>query len=83
MAYVFNTYRDKGGIGHQEICESKEKALEKAWNEWYRLCEKDQKTYKEDPVGAFEVIECDLIDDEGTLVPDMSEYNLIWSALED
>lgn len=83
MAYVFNTYRDKGGIGHQEIFETKEKAIEKARSEWDHLFDSDKKTYREDPVGAFEVIECELIDDEGELVPDMSEYNVIWSALED
>lgn len=55
MMYVFEKYRDKGGIGSIKTFTSRSTALEYAQNEWATMNEADQRSYSEDSAGLFRV----------------------------
>lgn len=81
MMYVFEKYRDKGGIGSIKTFTSRSAALEYAQNEWSTMNEADQRSYSEDSAGLFRVYlaraEWEEIGEE--FVPE-EEVLDIWSA---
>lgn len=81
MMYVFEKYRDKGGIGSIKTFTSRRTALEYAQNEWSTMNEADQRSYSEDSAGLFRVYlaraEWEEIGEE--FVPE-EEVLDIWSA---
>lgn len=81
MMYVFEKYRDKGGIGSIKTFTSRITALEYAQNEWATMNEADQRSYSEDSAGLFRVYlaraEWEEIGEE--FVPE-EEVLDIWSA---
>lgn len=81
MMYVFEKYRDKGGIGSIKTFTSRSAALEYAQNEWATMNEADQRSYSEDSAGLFRVYlaraEWEEIGEE--FVPE-EEVLDIWSA---
>lgn len=81
--FVFETYRDRGGIGSEQVFETKEEALKEAEASWYHLADCDKKIYKADDAGLYHVYEVELTEAEleaynnGELEAPLSEY---WSA---
>lgn len=82
MVYVFEKYRDKGGIGSIETFTDGAKAVEAAVGEWYHMSASDRRSYSEDPAGVFRVYlakaEWDDVDCE--YVPTREESE-VWDAL--
>lgn len=81
--WFFNEYRDKKGIGSNQMFATKEAAVLTAVSSWKALSEKDKESYRNDPAGEFYVAEFPLVwsADEMEYQPATSDYTPVWSAL--
>lgn len=68
--YVFEEYRDKGGIGSQKIFDGKDEAVKYAAKEWdENLTTSEKKSYFNDCCGCFYVYEIEITPEQ------LEEYN--------
>ena len=58
--YVFHEYREKWGLGSEEVFDSEEDAVKYANDEWNKMCDSDKKTYLNDDCGEFRVYEIEI-----------------------
>lgn len=83
MVYVFEKYRDKGGIGSIETFTDATEAIKTAVGEWYQMNQADKRSYTEDSAGVFRVYlaraEWDDVDCEYVPTQEKTE---VWDAFD-
>ena len=83
VAYVFREYKDRGGIGSEQMFRDKYEAIKTARDHWETMNEYDRDSYRRDAAGVFAVwlMPCEWDDIDDCFYPEGDPISVEWDAL--
>ena len=83
VAYVFREYKDRGGIGSEQMFRDKYEAIKTASDHWETMNEYDRDSYRRDAAGVFAVwlMPCEWDDIDDCFYPEGDPISVEWDAL--